>query len=307
MQRAAGKILGFVIGKLAPKWFVWIFAKPFIAGKNLFGAIKRSGELNGDGFAVTLDYVGENSADTAEVQHVKIMHLLLADAVTVGEFDAHIAIKLSHFGLFSWSDAGIEIDQELASHGCAALEALLAETKANATMVWVDAEALDTRAETWRICRELSAKYENIGICIQAYAPDAVEFLANQTATGWQGPVRVCKGAYRELGRHTLKGEELYQGFISLCLLTVSSGLYLQVATHDELLIERVEKMIEPFNHEHGMLLGVNRGLTEKLRGRGERVNIYGPFGEDFRGYVARRLAENPKYILLPLQRIFGA
>ena len=51
------------------------------------------------------------------------------------------------------------------------------------------------------------------------------------------------------------------------------------------------------------MLLGVNPELAERLVAEGKNVKIYTPYGEDPRGYVARRIAERPEYILLPFRR----
>lgn len=304
LSAIAGRTLGFMVGKLSPNWLIWPLAKHFIAGRELYSALGTAKRLNKKGFLVSIDYIGEEVTDCNEIQRVKLEYLGLLGTMERRNISGDISLKLSHFGLFP-NHLPLREDYQVFRLGCEAIEAIVAKAKesgptAVGLTVWIDAECLDWRKSAWSYAIQMRRRYNNIGICIQAYAPDAVYFLEAQIRKGWRGSVRVCKGAYREPNHAVLTGRALEENFIELCELVLKNDLWLQIATHDEKLVRRIGGFGP---REHGMLLGVNTELAERLVTEGRNVKIYTPYGQDPKGYVARRIAERPEYILLPFRR----
>lgn len=304
LKEALGSALGFVVGKILPERILWIFARRFIVGSTKREALGRIRFLNRRGFFTSVDYIGEEVLDSNEIRKAKLEYLALIDGIKELKLWADISLKLSHFGLFE-NQLPLHEEYSIYRLGREAVEAIARKAKESGPTsvgmtVWIDAERLDWRKYAWRFAMQALKRYDNVGICIQAYAPDAVGFLEEQIRKGWRGSVRVCKGAYRESKHEVLTGQALEENFIELCELVLKRGLWLQIATHDEKLIRRIGGFGP---REHGMLLGVNPELAERLVAEGKNVKIYTPYGEDPRGYVARRIAERPEYILLPFRR----
>lgn len=294
MKAALGNTLGFIT-RLLPKWLVWCFVKRFIAGRTAEEALATAERLRRDGFAMSLNYLGEDVSDRLSVKHTAMNYRLLLGGIDYLKLSADIALKLSQFGIL-----GDGVPDIVRGLGIDKVFEIMRIANCRGIHVWIDAERLRWREETWRFAARFVIVNPNIGICVQAYAEDAVTFVSDRIHDGWRGSIRVCKGAYREPGYRLLSGKGLDENFIKLCALVLSHNISLQVATHDELLISKLDRFCGP--REYGFLLGVNPGLAQKLHDGGARVNIYAAYGKDFKGYGARRLKERPGYVLLPFR-----
>lgn len=300
MKRFAGAVPAMLVGKLMPKCLVWVFAKPFIAGKNLDEALIKVIELNQSGFSVSFDYIGEDTRDFAALTDASQTNLRCVEVIDRKKLNADVSTKLSQFGIFTPPHL---TSIHLAYHGLHHHEFLVQEASYRNIRVWLDAERYEARERTWYIGQRLGALYRNIGIRIQAYFEGAPEFLEERLKKGWKGAIGVCRGAYDERGVVLLTGDALLENFVALCKIVKKYECFLQVDTHDEALIFQVESEVIP--DEYGMLRGVNTSLAGKLRTEGKRVRIYTPYGQDVRGYVSRRIIERPQYTLLPAKTLF--
>ena len=70
------------------------------------------------------------------------------------------------------------------------------------------------------------------------------------------------------------------------------------VASHDPVIIEAAALLAaevgrEPDNWEHQMLYGIRTDEQRRLAARGH-VRVYIPYGQQWYGYLVRRLAEKP-------------
>lgn len=298
LSAITGRALGFIVGKLSPNWLVRSLARRFIAGRDIYSALGVAERLNKAGSSVSLDYIGEEVTACKEIQAVKLEYLNLLGRMTGRNVRGDISLKLSHLGI-------LHNAAPCCVFGCGekVLGTILAYASAANIRVWVDAERLDWREDTWYIVSTYPKYHQWIGMRIQAYAADASKFLEEQIRKGWQGAIGVCKGAYREPQSRLVQGEALRKNFITLCEIAIRHNLPLQIDTHDEELAAEAESAIGDAPHEHGLLLGVNEPFLRFLRDTEERVNIYLPYGRDIKGYIARRVAERPEYILLPFQR----
>lgn len=301
VSAASGRTLGFLVERFFPTRLIWFFARRFIAGRNLNSALYTAKRLNKSGFHVSMDYIGEELKDCDEIQRVKVEYLSLLDAMKTLKVRGDISLKLSHFGLL----------QENAPHfvvacGQEAFGEILASAASFRVQVWVDAERLAWRKDTWSIVSRFENYHRWMGICIQAYAEDACDFLAERFKEGLCGSesvsIRVCKGAYHEPDYATLTGGALEDNFLELCRLVFENGNYLQIATNNgELLRKAGDAGFGP--REYALLLGVNFDIAKKLLKEDKHVKIYTPYGRDVKSYVARRIAERPEYVFLPFRR----
>ncbi len=74
---------------------------------------------------------------------------------------------------------------------------------------------------------------------------------------------------------------------------------YPMVASHDPKLIEIAGALVESNHREKGsyeyqMLFGIRPDEQKRLAADGEKVRVYVPYGDQWYGYLMRRLAEKP-------------
>src|SRR5271157_4885122 len=79
----------------------------FIAGEDLEDAVRAVRQLNGDGFEVTLDHLGESVHAAAEAEEAGRVYLSILDRIAAEGLRSHISIKLTQLGL--------AIDEDLAT------------------------------------------------------------------------------------------------------------------------------------------------------------------------------------------------
>jgi proline dehydrogenase len=176
--------------------------------------------------------------------------------------------------------------------------------------VRIDMEDSSTTDDTLALYRRLRAEgFLNVGVVIQAYlkrSESDVRALAKDRAN-----VRLCKGIYVEAPEIAYQGrEEIRENFVSLLRILFEAGCYVGVATHDEFLVERSYELIDSFNVqrlgvEFQMLLGVRERLRDNIVGRGHRLRVYVPYGEQWYAYSTRRLKENPQIVSYVLKALF--
>ena len=80
----------------------------------------------------------------------------------------------------------------------------------------------------------------------------------------------------------------------------IDNGIYIGLATHDQWLIENLEKLIEKKGYDKKMyefqaLSGVPiDNILERLIKEGHKVRYYIPYGPEWYAYSLRRMRENP-------------
>lgn len=91
----------------------------------------------------------------------------------------------------------------------------------------------------------------------------------------------------------------------------LQAGAHIDVATHDERLLERALAHVDGAGvgreaYSVQMLYGVRPQLQDRLAAAGRPVRLYVPFGEDWYGYFSRRLAERPANLAFVVRGLFG-
>jgi proline dehydrogenase len=274
----------------------------FIAGEAISDAVRATRELVDDGLAVTIDYLGENTADRSEARDVTAEYLNMIGALKEGGLTdrAELSLKLSAIGQ-ALSDVGDKIALDNARRICAAA--------AHAgTTVTLDMEDHATTDSTLSILRELRKDFPTTGAVVQSYLYRTEEDCKALAHPGSR--VRLCKGAYREPATVAYQdARDVDRSFVRCMKILFAGGGYPMLATHDPRLIEIAGSLAaryrrEPGSYEYQMLYGARPAEQLRLARAGETVRIYLPYGSDWYGYMMRRLAERPTNLAFFLRSV---
>jgi proline dehydrogenase len=271
-----------------PKSFIWIFSRPYIAGKRLEDAVRKTKQLNAEGMLATIDVLGEDIRDLSEAEAARKEGLEVLEAIRDNGLKANLSVKLTQLGL--------HLDREICYQNVRELAKKAAEIN---SFLRIDMEDATCTDETLAIYRRIRKEFPRSGAVIQAYMrrseADVRALIAEKIAH-----LRICKGIYDEKPEIAYKDrEEVRDAFRKLVLMMFDSGSFAAIATHDKTLADWAaqtirERKIPRENYEFQMLLGV----TEKLRGNlvrdGHPLRVYVPFGEQWHPYCMRRMKENP-------------
>jgi proline dehydrogenase len=264
----------------------------FVAGTSVSDAVRVSQELADSGRLATADYLGEDTTDIGMARNTAAAYIDLLTAL--GDLGlasrVEVSIKLSALGLSLPVD-GISVAQDLATEICAKAEQM-------GTTVTVDMEDHTTTDNTLEIVRSLRADFPDTGLVLQAYLHRTQSDCVDLSYPGSR--IRLCKGAYREPS--TVAYQDKHQIDVSyvrcMAVLLAGSG-YPMFATHDPRLIEIAGSLVvksgrEQGTYEYQMLYGIRPDEQLRLAAAGERMRVYVPFGQEWYGYLMRRLAERP-------------
>jgi proline dehydrogenase len=266
----------------------------FVAGVSCEAAIRVTEELNRDGFAVTLDSLGENVATNDEARRAADLYHVLLNRIGDRGLNANVSVKLTQMGL--------DLDRCLATH---LVDGLIEHAADVNSFVRIDMEGSEYTQTTLEIVRCLHGKdgfAGRVGAVIQSYLFRSEQDVAGLTSLGIR--IRLCKGAYREprtvAFRHKRDVDDNYVRLMQKLLL---SGVFHGIATHDEAMIRATidfarQHNIPKSSFEFQMLYGIRRDLQRALVNEGYGMRIYVPFGDAWYPYVMRRLAERPANLI---------
>jgi proline dehydrogenase len=264
----------------------------FVAGESVEEAVDSTQTLVENGLKVTLDYLGEDTVDHAQAHatvdaYVELLKHLADAGLTQG---AEVSVKLSAVGQALPGDGErIALDNARA----------ICQAASNAgTTVTLDMEDHTTTDSTLGILRELRADFPKTGAVLQAYLHRTEGDCRDLATAGSR--VRLCKGAYKE--PESVAFQDKHQVNLSYvrCLKVLMAGEgYPMVASHDPRLIEIAGALAARHqrpqgSYEYQMLFGIRPDEQKRLAEQGETVRVYVPYGDQWYGYLMRRLAEKP-------------
>jgi proline dehydrogenase len=267
----------------------------FIGGETLTHCTETAKSLNQQGFAVTIDYMGESTRDVEMAEHATQEFLNVIQVINTQNLDSSISLDLSHIGMV--------IDTELAyANAC-----ILARAAQEAGLeVMISMEGIDRTSLILEMHRRLCENFTNVGITLQAYLHRTENDL--EEVLQRPGKVRLVKGAYAappDLAKP--RGAKLDESYCQLMERLVTSGHLCSIATHDPALLDPVslkyahrliqEEVVKPNNIEFEMLKGVTPDRLETLKSYGYRTRVYLPYGQEWHLYLCNRLAEYPPNI----------
>jgi proline dehydrogenase len=276
----------------------------FVAGDDLATAMDPIRTLVERGLLVTVDHLGEDVTDAADAVATRETYVALLDRLDdLGLAHAvEVSVKLSAVGQALPGD-GERIALEHAHLVCAAAERA-------GTTVTLDMEDHTTTDETLETLRELRKDFPETGAVLQAYLHRTED---DCRALAYEGSrVRLCKGAYSEPDTVAFQDRHEVDRAYVRCLKVLMAGHgYPMVATHDPRMIRIAGAFATRFDrapgtYEYQMLFGIRTDEQKRLAGAGERMRVYVPYGQEWYGYLMRRLAERPSNLTFFLRSLLS-
>ena len=276
--------------------------KRFVAGTDVEDAVRATTELAAAGLHISLDRLGE---DTTEVGHAEATTKAYVTVLRrLGELGlagrAEVSVKLSAIG--QTLDEAMALDNARSICDAAA---------AASTTVTVDMEDHTTTDATLATLRELRKDFPETGAVLQAYLHRTE---SDCRALAFEGSrVRLCKGAYDEPADVAFQSRlEVDKSYVRCLKVLVGGPGYPMFATHDPRLVAISTMLVRragraPGSYEFQMLYGIRPREQRRLAELGETMRIYVPYGDEWYGYLMRRLAERPANVAFFLRALVSA
>jgi proline dehydrogenase len=264
----------------------------YVPGEDTEHAVAAAAGLVDDHLRVSLDYLGEDTLDADQADATVQAYLDLMTALAARGLTRHaeVSVKLSAIGQ-ALPQYGHKIALENARTICRA-------ARNAGTTVTIDMEDHTTTDATLATLRELRKDFPETGAVLQAYLHRTE---SDCRALAYEGSrVRLCKGAYDEPEEVAFQGRLDVDKSYVRCLKVLLAGQgYPMIATHDPRMIRIASSLAsrygrEAASYEFQMLYGIRPEEQKRLAAEGETVRVYVPYGEQWYGYLMRRLAERP-------------
>jgi proline dehydrogenase len=273
----------------------------FVAGETAEEAAEAVTSIVGTGRLVSLDVLGEDVTDTEQAEravraYLDLIQLLGHRCLTDS---TEVSVKLSAIG------------QALATGDRIALEGArrICRAARNAgTTMTVDMEDHTTTDATLRTLTELRKDFPETGAVLQSYLRRTEADCRALAGPGSR--VRLCKGAYDEPPAVAFRDrQEVDRSYVRCLRILMEGEGYPMVATHDPRLVGIAEELVRrtgrpPETYEFQMLYGVRPEEQRRLAESGHRVRVYVPYGQEWYGYLMRRLAERPSNVAFFLRAL---
>jgi proline dehydrogenase len=264
----------------------------FVPGESTGEAVDATSELVASGRQVTLDFLGEDTLDEAQADatvaaYVEVLGSL-ADRGLAGP--AEVSVKLSAVGQ-ALPGRGEKVAARNARTICEA-------ARDAGTTVTLDMEDHTTTDSTLRVLRELRQDFPGTGAVLQAYLRRTEADCRELAVEGSR--VRLCKGAYKEPESVAYQSRhEVDRAFVRCLRILMEGDGYPMVASHDPRMVEIAGALAERTGRdastfEYQMLYGIRPDEQLRLVAQGSTVRVYVPYGQEWYGYLMRRLAERP-------------
>jgi proline dehydrogenase len=278
--------------------------RSYVPGETSEAVVEASAQLVDEGIRATLDFLGEDTLDSDQADATVTAYLEV-----LGELSARgltrmveVSVKLSAIGQ-ALPDNGHKIALENARTICRA-------ARNAGTTVTLDMEDHTTTDSTLAILRDLRKDFPETGAVLQAYLHRTE---ADCRALAYEGSrVRLCKGAYDEPEEVAFQaGLDVDRSYVRCLKVLLAGQGYPMIATHDPRLVEIASTLASRYSRDEGsyefqMLFGIRPEEQRRLVKAGERVRVYIPYGQEWYGYLMRRLAERPQNLSFFLRSLIS-
>jgi proline dehydrogenase len=274
----------------------------FVAGTSATEAVAACRHLVDSGRLASLDRLGEDTVERSQAEatrdaYLTMLKLLADDGLTPA---AEVSVKLSAVGQSLPGDGErIALDNALA----------ICEAARNAgTTVTLDMEDHTTTDSTLSTLRELRLDFPDTGAVVQAYLQRTEADCRDLAYAGSR--VRLCKGAYKEPASVAFQGKDDVDRSFVRCLKVLMAGDgYPMVASHDPRLVAITGDLVRrngraQGSYEYQMLYGIRPLEQARLAAAGEKMRVYVPYGDEWYGYLVRRMAERPANLVFFLRSL---
>jgi proline dehydrogenase len=276
------------------------FARRFIAGEQTEDAIAAGRALQAKGLLLTLDYLGESVATTAQATSATREYLRLIDDIVESNIERNISLKLTQLGLAI--DRATCVDN---------MRRILEPARRHEFFVRIDMENSDYTEVTFEVFETLwNLEFRNIGIVLQSCLFRTEQDLRRMNELGAR--VRLVKGAYREPASVAYQQKaDVDAAYLRQMRLLLDHGTYPAFATHDVRLLDEIrayatERGVSADRYEFQMLYGIRRDLQSAFVANGYRMRIYVPFGREWFPYFMRRIGERPANLWFVIRAMLG-
>jgi len=204
----------------SPRFAKWVttngttrrMARRFVAGETLDEAIEAARACNNAGMMVSLDYLGENCATTADAQRARDAYLEVFERIHQENLHANVSCKLTQLGL------------DINSDFCQGLVVSIVELAARYdNFLRVDMEGSKYTQRTLDIAKRVRARNPAVGTVIQAYLFRSETDVQDLLSCGCR--IRLCKGAYKEPPEVAYRGKrDVDFNYVRLMKILLPSG-----------------------------------------------------------------------------------
>jgi proline dehydrogenase len=274
----------------------------YVPGETTEAAVEATGRLVADGLTVTLDFLGEDTLDIAQADATVAAYVDVLEQLAVEGLarSAEVSVKLSAIGQ-ALPDGGHKIALDNARTICRA-------ARNAGTTVTLDMEDHTTTDSTLQILHELRKDFPETGAVLQSYLHRTE---SDCRALAYEGSrVRLCKGAYHEPESVAFQDKLDVDKSYVRCLKVLLAGQgYPMIATHDPRMIAIASSIAADCGRAKGtyefqMLYGIRPEEQLRLSRSGEAFRVYVPYGNEWYGYLMRRLAERPQNLTFFLRSL---
>ncbi|MCW2570157.1 MAG: proline dehydrogenase [Frankiales bacterium] len=263
--------------------------KRFVAGETVDDAVRATRELVDAGLTVSLDHLGEDTLDAGQADatvkaYLVVLERLAAAGLTAGG-RAEVSVKLTAVGQ--------AIDEPMALDNA---RRICEAARSASTTVTLDMEDHTTTDSTLAVLHELRQDFPDTGAVLQSYLRRTEADCRDLAYAGSR--VRLCKGAYKEPESVAYQSDQEVDRSYVRCLKVLMAGDgYPMVASHDPRVVAIADALAQhrpKGTYEYQMLFGIRPAEQRRLAAAGETVRVYVPYGDEWYGYLMRRLAERP-------------
>jgi proline dehydrogenase len=276
----------------------------FVPGSTTADAVTATAELRATNRLATIDYLGEDTTDLTQAIRTRDHYLDLLHALAEADLSQHgmgeVSLKLSALGQYLPGD-GHKIALEHAREICRAAQDA-------GTTVTLDMEDHTTTDATLESLRELREDFPWVGAVIQSYLHRSEADCRDLAHEGSR--VRLCKGAYKEPeGVAYQSSADVDQNYVRCLKILMAGQGYPMIASHDPRLIEIAGALAahhgrDADSYEYQMLYGIRPEEQKRIADRGNQMRVYIPYGEEWYGYLMRRMAEKPGNLMFFLRGV---
>jgi proline dehydrogenase len=271
----------------------------FVAGTSVDDAVRVAGELAAAGLTSSLDHLGEDTTEAGHAEATTKAYVTLLSRLADADLadKAEVSVKLSAVGQ--------ALDESMALDNA---RAICEAAAAAGTTVTLDMEDHTTTDSTLGVLRELRRDFPWVGAVLQAYLRRTQADCQDLAAAGSR--VRLCKGAYKEPESVAYQSRlDVDKSYVRCLRVLLEGPGYPMVATHDPRLVQIATDLAARAgrvrgSYEYQMLYGVRPQEQQRLAAAGQTVRIYVPYGDEWYGYLMRRLAERPANVAFFLRAV---
>ena len=272
-------------------------AKQWIAGDTIDDALKSSKLSYKNGRHAIVNKLGEYHKSKTQINKTVKEYQKIVSSFRKWKVRGAISIKPTQIGL------------SISKKECIRnFQILIKKAASSHIFLWIDMESSDHTDETIEIYYHLFARYERLGIAIQANLKRTKNDLIDLLEHG--AKIRLVKGAYKENSRIAFQSKEKVDGnYASLMKILFKNGNEFGIATHDSKMIDLAISLSKKYKRkfEFQMLKGIRDELKPILIKKHFVVSDYIPYGTNWLQYSIRRIKERKRNILLLGSSFFQA